>query len=219
MKIYAVKCGRKMGKFSSWAECEAQVKGFSGAKYKSFTNEMDADAYLDGDNVSKTGADAIDCPTNDITYPIAYVDGSYDTESERYAYGCVIIENEENEIYLSGCDNKDEMKTMRNVAGEISGAMAAMQYAFDHDLKSMTIYHDYEGIAKWCTGHWQARKECTKAYQQFYANINKCVKITFEKVDAHTGDYYNEIVDGLAKKALGLESNLAWVREKIEEKK
>ena len=37
-KYYAVRSGRKTGVFLSWAECEEQVKGFSGAEYKSFTN-------------------------------------------------------------------------------------------------------------------------------------------------------------------------------------
>ena len=35
-KYYAVKNGRQTGIFESWAECEEQVKGFSGAVYKSF---------------------------------------------------------------------------------------------------------------------------------------------------------------------------------------
>ncbi len=35
-KYYVVWSGRKAGVFSSWGECEASVKGFEGAKYKSF---------------------------------------------------------------------------------------------------------------------------------------------------------------------------------------
>ncbi len=35
-KRYVVWEGKKTGIFSSWEECEAMVKGFSGAKYKSF---------------------------------------------------------------------------------------------------------------------------------------------------------------------------------------
>ena len=32
--FYAVKAGRKTGVFTTWEECEIQVKGFSGAEYK-----------------------------------------------------------------------------------------------------------------------------------------------------------------------------------------
>ncbi|WP_174713982.1 ribonuclease H family protein [Ligilactobacillus salitolerans] len=45
-KYYAVLKGRKKGMFSSWAECEKQVKGYPGAKFKSFTNKAEADDWL-----------------------------------------------------------------------------------------------------------------------------------------------------------------------------
>lgn len=46
-KYYVVWKGRKTGIFTSWAECEKQVKGFVGAQYKAFESEAEADAaYL-----------------------------------------------------------------------------------------------------------------------------------------------------------------------------
>lgn len=46
-KYYVVWKGRKTGIFTSWAECEKQVKGFVGAQYKAFESEVEADAaYL-----------------------------------------------------------------------------------------------------------------------------------------------------------------------------
>ncbi|KRK69588.1 ribonuclease H [Lentilactobacillus buchneri DSM 20057] len=48
MKYYAVKKGRKTGIFTSWDEAEKKVKGFSGAQYKSFKTEAEANAYLNG---------------------------------------------------------------------------------------------------------------------------------------------------------------------------
>lgn len=36
MKIYAVKVGLSPGLYTTWKECEKQVKGFPGALYKSF---------------------------------------------------------------------------------------------------------------------------------------------------------------------------------------
>ena len=35
-KYYAVRKGRKTGVFATWAECQKQVTGFSGAEFKSF---------------------------------------------------------------------------------------------------------------------------------------------------------------------------------------
>src|SRR5689334_7302542 len=43
-KYYVVWKGRKTGVFTSWAECEAQVKGFNGATYKAFESLNAAEA-------------------------------------------------------------------------------------------------------------------------------------------------------------------------------
>lgn len=43
-KYYVVWKGRKTGIFTSWAECEAQVKGFVAAEYKSFGSRQEAEA-------------------------------------------------------------------------------------------------------------------------------------------------------------------------------
>jgi ribonuclease HI len=46
MKVYAVKVGRQPGIYSSWPECEAQIKGLSGAEFKSFATADLALAWL-----------------------------------------------------------------------------------------------------------------------------------------------------------------------------
>lgn len=45
-KYYAVLKGRKIGIFTSWKDCEEQIKGFSGALYKSFKTKQEAEAAL-----------------------------------------------------------------------------------------------------------------------------------------------------------------------------
>lgn len=47
-KYYTVWFGNKIGVFSSWNECEKQIKGFAGAKYKSFDSEKEAQEALKG---------------------------------------------------------------------------------------------------------------------------------------------------------------------------
>lgn len=93
---------------------------------------------------------------------------------------------------------------MRNVAGEIKGAELAMKYCLEHEIASLRICHDYEGIAKWCEGQWEAKKEGTRAYRDFYRSASEKVKITFRKVKGHSGDTWNDLADHLAKEALGL---------------
>ncbi|MCK8606775.1 ribonuclease H family protein [Apilactobacillus ozensis] len=45
-KFYAVKSGRKTGVFTTWPETESQVKGFSGAIYKSFKTLGEAEDFI-----------------------------------------------------------------------------------------------------------------------------------------------------------------------------
>lgn len=54
IKFYAVAKGRQVGIFNSWTSCEPQVKGFSGAVYKSFTSHKDAETYLQIQNVDSS---------------------------------------------------------------------------------------------------------------------------------------------------------------------
>merc|ERR1712238_564238 len=46
-KFYSVAVGRKTGIFSTWGECVTQTKGFSSAKYKSFTSKEAAQQFID----------------------------------------------------------------------------------------------------------------------------------------------------------------------------
>ncbi len=39
---YGVKEGRQIGIYNTWSECEEQVKGYSGAVFKKFSNYEDA---------------------------------------------------------------------------------------------------------------------------------------------------------------------------------
>lgn len=50
-KIYAVKVGINPGIYFTWAECEAQVKGYKGAIYKSFPTKEAAENWLDPNNI------------------------------------------------------------------------------------------------------------------------------------------------------------------------
>ena len=98
----------------------------------------------------------------------------------------------------------ESLVSMRNVAGEIKGAECAMRFALEHGCKEVYIYHDYEGIAKWCLGEWKTNKEGTKAYKAFFDSIQEKIQIYFVKVKGHSDDYYNDLADSLAKKALGI---------------
>lgn len=79
-----------------------------------------------------------------------------------------------------------------------------MEYCLKHGISSLCIFHDYEGIAKWCEGQWEAKKEGTRAYRDFYRRASEKLNITFRKVKGHSGDTWNDLADRLAKEALRL---------------
>ncbi len=54
-KYYVVWKGRKTGIFSSWEACAAQVQGFAGARYKSFTNRLAAEQAFRGKFTAHVG--------------------------------------------------------------------------------------------------------------------------------------------------------------------
>ena len=217
-KFYAVRQGRKTGMFLTWDECKKQVMGYPGAIYKSFGTEAEAKEYLGigsddkneknaGENKSivknpETSGDIRAETANSDAVEI-YVDGSYHVGTKEFSYGMVVlIDGKEEKFSQKMID--PQLAQMRNVAGEIKGSEAAMQYALDHKIPSIIIYHDYQGIASWCNGDWKANKPGTIAYRDFYQKAKEKVHIEFRKVKGHSNDKYNDMVDELAKEALGI---------------
>lgn len=133
--------------------------------------------------------------------PCAYVDGSYNQYKKIYGYGGIFFDGEQTHI-MQGHGNEPDMISMRNVAGEIEGAMAAIRYAKERDIKEFIMYYDYSGIEQWATGRWSANKTGTQKYQKY---VQECgIKIHFKKIKGHSGNTGNEIADNLAKQAAGI---------------
>lgn len=194
-KFYAVRDGRQIGIFNTWEDCKKQVDGFSGAVYKSFLTREDAEAFIK--NEEKSADIPADCA-------VAYVDGSYLHSEKKFSFGAILFHNGTEKQFKAAFSDSD-LVTMRNVAGEIKGAEFIMQYCAENNIPAVDIYYDYAGIEKWCTGEWQTNKDGTKAYRAAYLKYSKQIKISFHKVKGHSGNKYNDLVDLLAKSALGIE--------------
>ncbi len=296
---YAVKNGRKPGIYTTWADCQQEIIGFSGAVYKGFETLEEAqefmknagangkrvipkkvveekststgvfgDAELDGmidslilnsdqkkdkkkgsgsveekdqgaffeanemngeqkadleaagmaadrmasagmavDRMTAAGMAVYRMTADEMEgvdrYSInAYTDGSYDALTKAFSCGVVLLTPNGrffmNEKY-SANDNNTET---RNVAGELKGAELAIRYAMLNGYRRVRIYHDYEGVAAWAAGEWQAKSEVARLYVDFIGKASSKIEIQFQKVAAHTGNKYNEIADKLAKSAL-----------------
>lgn len=196
-KFYAVKKGRNTGIFTTWEECKASVSRYSGAQYKSFPTLEEAREYLEGSQGPSPGGS--DQEEDSCT---AYVDGSFDQEKNAYSYGCIILYRGER-TEMSQAFQGGEDISMRNVAGELEGAMAAMKFCEERRIKVLHLYYDYQGIESWAVGDWKRNRPGTIRYKSFYDGL-KNVKVVFHKVKGHSGVELNEAVDRLAKAALGI---------------
>ena len=201
-KYYAVRKGKTAGIYMSWDDCKAQVQGFSGAEYKSFPTITEAEAYMGGavkNSIQVENEGGV--PVTDKLNAVAYVDGSYNIATKEFSYGVVMF-HDGIELHFSQKVDDRELAEMRNVAGEIKGSECAMRYAVENGCEILVIYHDYEGISKWCTGAWKANKPGTIAYKKYYEEVSSKLKVEFIKVKGHSGDRFNDVADELAKKAI-----------------
>ena len=192
--------------FNTWAECQKATAGYSGAEFKSFTDKEEAIAFLEMKTVKtvsgdkdKEAAGIVEVPENMV---IAYVDGSFEKSIGRYAFGCVILTPDGQEIRRSGSGSDPAGVAIRNVAGEMLGAMNAVKWARENDYPAVEIRYDYEGVEKWVTGVWRAKTPLTSKYAAHMQEAGNKIRISFCKIAAHTGNHYNEEADQLAKSAL-----------------
>lgn len=186
----------------TWAECLKKVKGVKGAKYKSFETLEEANKYLeDANKLLKKDKDEYPKELLHI-----YVDGSFSALDEKYSYGVVAVRNNVIE-HIEGKAHKAK-GTIRQIAGELQGAVKALEYAKSIGEKHIVLFHDYIGICYHATGIWARNDESSKEYyEKMNGFFNEGIKVTFVKVDSHTGDLYNELVDEKCKESLGIESD------------
>lgn len=191
MKYYAVRIGRNPGIYHTWDECKRETMGFKGASFKKFSTREDAEAFINEVEEEKKESSEKD-------ELVVYVDGSYRNKDKSHSYGVYMFNDEEEYTYSKRFFKDSEM---RNVSGEIKGAMRAMEEAVKLGKKKIYLHYDYEGIRSWALGFWKTNKEGTIYYKNFYDSIKDKLEVKFIKVEAHSGVKYNELVDQLAKEA------------------
>ena len=184
-KFYAIKTPEESKIVMTWAECEKLTHGVKGVLFKSFASRAEAEAWISGMETPVPSGLRV------------FVDGSFSPGFAKSGWAFVVTENDVEIARGSGITAFDAES--RNIDGEVMASYQAMRW-LDLNDKTGTICHDYEGIARWAKGEWQAKSNIAKRYVA--AAKPYLHRVSFEKVAAHTGVKWNELVDQLAKDAI-----------------
>ncbi|MCZ2127099.1 MAG: ribonuclease H family protein [Anaerolineales bacterium] len=145
-KYYVVWRGRKTGVFATWTECEAQVKGFAGAQYKSFASLAEADAaYLTKyeQHVGKASTSGLwRAASVPPILPSLCVDAACDGAPGKLEYRAVNTETGE-QLFRAG-----PYAEGTNNVGEFLAIVHALTWQEKHNLQ-IPIYSDSQNAILW----------------------------------------------------------------------
>ncbi|MFM8427950.1 MAG: viroplasmin family protein [Chloroflexota bacterium] len=169
-KYYVVWKGRKTGVFTSWAECEKQVKGFVGAQFKAFESETEADAaylakYEDYIGKVSTSGKWREASVKPVL-PSVCVDAACSGAPGKLEYRGVNTETGE-EIFHSG-----PYADGTNNVGEFLAIVHALTWQEKHNLH-IPVYSDSENAIAWVnTGQCRTKLQHTSKNAILFAIIH-----------------------------------------------
>lgn len=168
-KYYVVWKGRKTGVFTTWAECEKQVKGFVGAQFKAFESEAEADtAYLANyeDYIGKVSTSGKwKLASIRPVLPSVCVDAACSGSPGKLEYRGVNTETGA-EIFRAG-----PYADGTNNVGEFLAIVHALTWQEKHNLH-IPVYSDSENAISWVyTGQCRTRLQHTAKNAILFAII------------------------------------------------
>lgn len=138
-KYYVVWEGRKPGIYTSWKDCQQQVHGFSGARYKSFNNFTEAKRAYDVGNESHS---TIKAPTESYILDSISVDAACSGNPGDMEYQGVYTKTGEQLFHYGPVAHGT------NNIGEFLAIVHALAYLKQRD-SMMPIYSDSNTAITW----------------------------------------------------------------------
>lgn len=210
-KFYAVAEGNTTGIFHSWADCEAQVKGVKGARYKGFTSREEAEKWLADGGVyqQKTkGTKSKAEPRPRQTGPagdelLVYTDGSSLNNPGPGGWAVVILgQNGPREMYgafRKTTNNRMELLACIRALEAIQGQKLP---SILHTDSSYVVNGIEKGWARsWRKRGWRKSDGNEALNSDLWAQLLDLAEETpvrFQWVKGHAGNEYNERCDQLA---------------------
>ena len=207
-KFYAVAVGRTKGIFTDWPTTERQVKGFAGAKYKSFATEKEALSWLDNPVCEKkAGKTAEHKPGPTVNFDkddiVIYTDGGSINNPGPGGYGAVIETYGKRQEYSGGF-----RLTTNNRMEMIAAIVALTEVGVSRQKVHLFSDSSYlvNGVEKGWARKWKVRgwkksdgQEAVNIdlWQQLLVLLDS-LDVTFHWVKGHAGHELNERCDRLA---------------------
>lgn len=148
-KFYTVRKGRKPGVYSTWAECEAQVKGFKGAEFKSFESKSIAEhALIHGWNIGAKPEKTSGSQEKGLAEPLDYIKESISVDAA--------CSGNPGEMEYQGVDTEtgEQLFSSRvypvgtNNLGEFLAVVHALRYLHEKG-SDMPVYSDSVSAIAW----------------------------------------------------------------------
>ncbi|MBI3825948.1 MAG: RNase H1/viroplasmin domain-containing protein [Candidatus Rokubacteria bacterium] len=160
-KVYVVTAPERIrGIYTSWADCEAAVKGVSGARYQGVSSRAQAEAMLRGEGGAlEPGL-------------WAFVDGNHlggvgvvIVEKTNAAQATVVEEGGYTVMEVlagagiprlgSRAKITEALARLRNVLSELAALYLALKLV--PAGATVSVVHDYEGVGAWMEGRWKTK--------------------------------------------------------------
>ncbi len=160
-KYYVVWCGRTAGVYTDWESCEAQVKGFEGARYKAFNTKKEAEEAFGkpaDDYIAKIRSDKAKSSTflmsvtaGEIRIPALCVDAACSGNPGMMEYRGVYLldihqngEREEHELFRRG-----PFAEGTNNIGEFLAIVHGLAELQKQGNNTLPIYSDSRTAQSW----------------------------------------------------------------------
>lgn len=208
-KFYAVAVGRTTGIFTDWTTAEKQVKGFTGAKYKSFPSRSEAESWLTNPvyvsvKPKKTSSSApLEAGNNPPGCIVIYTDGGAINNPGPGGYGIVICDGESRREISGGfrltTNNRMEMTACIVALKEVAGSGRPIILYSD---SSYLVNGISKGWAKsWRARGWRKSDGAPALNADLWAELLDLLEdenVIFRWVKGHAGNELNEVCDRLA---------------------